>query len=150
MEIRLQSFQNGGPGPPKWSSWASTMESGAAKMGPGASKLEAKWCRRGQNRGLEDPGNTKTGSWTAWMAVRRAQGPSRRPSWGPRRRFGRPFGVTWRGLGVVFGGILGSQTSPERYFLGFELEMRNIVKLLILLWFFVRFGRFGSSRNGQN
>ena len=73
MEIRLQSFQNGGPGPPKWSSWASKMEPGTSKMEPRASKMGSKWLQVG-------PRWDKTEVWRPPDAPR---APGRPPGSGP-------------------------------------------------------------------
>ena len=53
VEIRPQGFQNGTPGPPKWSSWTSKMEPRAPKMGPAASKMAPSWPRIDQDGDLE-------------------------------------------------------------------------------------------------
>ena len=90
------------------------MDPWASKMGLGSSKSEPKWVPGGENRGLEGPGTSKIGSWTAWKPVWRAWSSPGRPSWGSKGRFGRHLGVTrapreafrgrfWRILGVPNG-----------------------------------------------
>ena len=53
---------------------------GHLKRAPGAVTLGTKWGLGGQNQGLERSGTSKLESWTAWMAVSRAQRPVGQPS----------------------------------------------------------------------
>ena len=81
-------------------------------MGPGRSESRSGGPRYHQNwlldsldGGLEGPGTVKTAIL------------------GPQEAVWAPFWGHLEASGGCFWGILGSQTSPERYFLGFELEM---------------------------
>ena len=67
VEIRPQGFQNGTPGPPKWSSWAS-------KMGPGASKMAPSWSKIDQDGGLEGLRHPKRAKQTPGKRPGRAPG----------------------------------------------------------------------------
>ena len=125
----LEACRHGGRGQRKVWGWKIGLW--ASKMTLGTSKLEAKMDPVGQNHALEAPGTSKMGSWTVWKAVWRAWSSPGRPSWGSTGRFGRDFGATWaprEAFRERFWTILGSQTGPERRFVGSGVEKCKIAK----------------------